>query len=249
MTQDFTLITGAASGIGQKITIQLSADRRLVLCDRNGEGLEYTLAQCVNPSLHFLWNHDLGDVLSIRAALETLLKENQILVDSFVHCAGIMKVMRMKDVDYKNSLQIFNVNFFSATEIISTLLKKSINQGSLKNIVFISAILGKFGARGHNLYTATKAALDGLMKSLAIELAPEIRVNSILPGGVKTPMSEFALKDPVIVERIKQDYPLGLGEPSDIANLVEFLLSDKSRWITGQQIIIDGGRTANMSQK
>jgi NAD(P)-dependent dehydrogenase (short-subunit alcohol dehydrogenase family) len=62
-------------------------------------------------------------------------------------------------------------------------------------------------------------------------------------------MSEFALKDPVIVERIKQDYPLGLGEPSDIANLVEFLLSDKSRWITGQQIIIDGGRTANMSQK
>ena len=249
MTQDFTLITGAASGIGQQIAIQLSSNRRIILCDRNGGGLEYTLSKCSSPSLHFLWNKDLGDVSSIRTALETLLKENQILVDSFVHCAGIMKVMRMKDVDYKNSIQIFNVNFFSATEIISTLLKKNINRATLRDIVFISAILGKFGANGHNLYSATKAALDGLMKSLSVELAPLVRVNSILPGGVNTPMAEFALKDPAIAEKIKNDYPLGIGEPSDIANLVEFLLSTKSRWITGQQLIIDGGRTANMSQK
>ncbi len=87
------------------------------------------------------------------------------------------------------------------------------------------------------------------MKSLSVELAPGIRVNSILPGGVRTPMSEYALNDPAIIERIKVDYPLGLGETSDIANLVEFLLSEKARWITGQQFIIDGGRTANMSQK
>jgi NAD(P)-dependent dehydrogenase (short-subunit alcohol dehydrogenase family) len=249
MTNDFTLITGAASGIGQQIAIQLSNDRRLVLCDRNGEGLETTLSQCVTPSSHILLKLDLGDILSIRIAFEKLIKENKILVDSFVHCAGIMKVMRMKDVDYQNSLQIFNVNFFSATEIVSTLLKKNVNQGCLKNIVFISAILGKYGARGHNLYSATKAALDGLMKSLSVELAPQVRVNCILPGGVKTPMAEYALKDPVIAEKLKNDYPLGLGETADIANLVEFLLSDKSRWITGQQMIIDGGRTANMSQK
>ncbi len=249
MTHDFTMITGAASGIGQKIAIQLSADRRLILCDRNGEGLNSTLSQCANPSLHRIWKHHLGDVPSIRGALEKLMAENHVLVDSFVHCAGIMKVMRMKDVDYKNSLQIFDVNFFSAVEIISTLLKKNNNQGCLKNIVFISAILGKFGAKGHNLYSATKAALDGLMKSLAVELAPQVRVNSVLPGGVKTSMAEYAMKDPVIAEKLKNDYPLGLGETSDIANLVEFLLSDKSRWITGQQMIIDGGRTSNMSQK
>lgn len=249
MTSDFTLITGAGSGIGQRIAIQLSSHQKLILCDRNEEGLKSTLSQCVNTSFHFAWNFDLDDILSIRGVLGKILSDNQIKVVSFVHCAGIMKVMRMKDVDYKNSLQIFNVNFFSASEIISTLLKKNINQGNLKNILFISAILGKFGARGHNLYSATKAALDGLMKSLSVELAPNIRVNSILPGGVKTPMAEHALQDPVIMEKFKTDYPLGIGETSDIAYLVEFLLSEKARWITGQQIIIDGGRTANMSQK
>jgi NAD(P)-dependent dehydrogenase (short-subunit alcohol dehydrogenase family) len=87
------------------------------------------------------------------------------------------------------------------------------------------------------------------MKSLSVELAPQVRVNSILPGAVRTPMAEYALKDPIIAEKLTGDYPLGLGEPHDIANLVEFLLSEKSRWITGQQLVIDGGRTANMSQK
>ncbi|MFA6403651.1 MAG: SDR family oxidoreductase [Salinivirgaceae bacterium] len=249
MTTGYTLITGAASGIGQKIAIQLSNDHNLLLCDKNSDGLKLTLTQCLNQSNHILWEHDLFDVRTIKVAIEKIIRERQILVVDFIHSAGIMKVMRMKDVDYDNALQIFNVNYFSAVEIISVLLKKNINKGSLKNIVFISAILSKYGAKGHNLYSSTKAALDGLMKSLAVELAPEIRVNCILPGGVKTPMSEFALKDPTIVEKFKQDYPLGLGETSDIANLVEFLLSDKSRWITGQQIIIDGGRTANMSQK
>ena len=249
MTTDYTLITGAASGIGQKIAIQLSNDRRLLLCDKNGDGLKSTLAQCSNQSIHILWEKDLGNIKSVRTEIEKIILDRQIHVGAFVHSAGIMKVMHMKDVDYQNALQIFNVNYFSAVELISTLLKKKINKGCLKNIVFISAILGKFGAKGHNLYSSTKAALDGLMKSLAVELAPEIRVNSILPGGVETPMSEFALKDPIIADRIKHDYPLGLGEPSDIANLVEFLLSEKSRWITGQQIIIDGGRTSNMSQK
>jgi len=249
MTTDYTLVTGAASGIGQKIAIQLSEHYRLVLCDKNSDGLKSTLSQCSNKSMHILWRKDLDNIKSIRTELEKIISDQQIYFDAFVHSAGVMKVMRMKDVDYQNALRMFNINYFSAVEIISTLLKKNINKGSLKNIVFISAILGKFGARGHNLYSSTKAALDGLMKSLAVELAPEIRINSILPGGVKTPMSEFALKDPEIIERIKHDYPLGIGEPSDIANLVEFLLSEKSRWITGQQIIIDGGRTANMSQK
>lgn len=249
MSGDFILITGAAAGIGQRIAIHLSSSRNLILCDKNRDGLNSTLEQCSNNSTHILWEFDLSNVAGIRHEVEKMFAESKIQVAAFVHSAGIMKVMRMKDADYQNALQIFNVNFFSAAEIISLLLKKNLNHNGLKNIIFISAILGKFGARGHNLYSSTKAALDGLMKSLAIELAPDIRVNSILPGGVKTPMSEYALKDPIIAEKIKNDYPLGIGETTDIANLVEFILSDKSRWITGQQIIIDGGRTTNMSQK
>ena len=106
MTPDFTLVTGAASGIGQKIAIQLSGERRLLLSDRNVDGLESTLSQCTNTLNHSCWHHDLGDISAIRGALEKHMAENRILVDSFVHCAGIMKVMRMKDVDYKNSCNL-----------------------------------------------------------------------------------------------------------------------------------------------
>jgi NAD(P)-dependent dehydrogenase (short-subunit alcohol dehydrogenase family) len=246
---EVVLITGAASGIGQSIAVNLSLNNTLLLCDRNHNGLKQTLEKCDSKFPHILWPKDLSEIDSIKSDLKKVISENQIFVNSFVHCAGMMKVMRMKDVDHNDAVQIFNVNFFSAVEIISGLLKKNINNNALGNIIFISAILSKYGAKGHNLYSSTKAALDGLMKSLAVELAPSIRVNSILPGGVKTPMSESALQDPEILERIKSDYPLGIGEPSDIADIVEFLISSKARWVTGQQIIIDGGRTANMSQK
>lgn len=243
------LITGAASGIGREIAVKLSEANRLLLCDKNSIGIKETLNLCNRKMSHLIWEFDLQNVTSIKTEISKIILNEGIKIGAFIHSAGIIKVMRMKDVDYQNSLQIFNVNYFSAVEIISTLLKRNINGEYMQNIIFISAILGKYGARGHNLYTSTKASLDGLMKSLAVELAPKIRINSILPGAVKTPLSEFALNDPMIVERFKQDYPLGIGEPSDIANLAEFLLSDKSKWITGQQIIIDGGRTANMSQK
>ena len=249
MSRVCTLITGASSGIGQRIAIQLSKEKNIIICGRVFEKLNETLSLCSTENEIISWVFDLENILNIRDSLEKLLKDNDILVESIVHCAGNMKVMHMRNMDYKNSLQLFNINFFSITEIIALLLKKKINQSQLKNIVFISAILGEFGAPGHHLYSASKAALDGLMRSLAVELAPEIRVNSVLPGGVKTPMSEKALNDPIILEKALKEYPLGIGDTEDIANMVEFLLSDKAKWITGQQFIVDGGRTINLSHK
>ena len=139
------------------------------------------------------------------------------------------------------------VNFHSAAEIIRLLLMKPINNRQLKNIVFISSIASKFGAKGFNHYSASKGALDALMRSLAVELAPEIRVNSILPGGIRTERTESMFTNPELEGRLDANYPLGLGLPTDIASCVEFLLSDHSRWITGQQLVIDGGRTSNIS--
>jgi NAD(P)-dependent dehydrogenase (short-subunit alcohol dehydrogenase family) len=106
-----------------------------------------------------------------------------------------------------------------------------------------------FGVRGHSLYCASKAALDGLMRALAVELAPETRVNSILPGALDTSMSASALSDPQVAASLKANYPLGIGKPEDIANAVQFLMSDEARWLTGQEIVIDGGRTVNFSLK
>jgi NAD(P)-dependent dehydrogenase (short-subunit alcohol dehydrogenase family) len=117
----------------------------------------------------------------------------------------------------------------------------------LRNIVFVSSTASKFGAKGFSLYCASKGALDSLMRALAVELAPGIRVNSVLPGGVRTEMTESMFNDPQLADRLSVNYPLGLGQPSDIALAIEFLLSDKARWITGQQLVVDGGRTVNIT--
>jgi NAD(P)-dependent dehydrogenase (short-subunit alcohol dehydrogenase family) len=141
------------------------------------------------------------------------------------------------------------VNVLSAAEIVRTLLGKRRNGAGLRDVVFISSIWARFGARGHAAYCASKAALDGLMRAMAVELAPAVRVNAVLPGAMATAMAATAMADPEIVARFRQDYPLGLGVPEDVAHAVAFLLSPEARWITGSEFTIDGGRTANMSLK
>ena len=85
------------------------------------------------------------------------------------------------------------------------------------------------------------------MRSLAMELAPEVRINSVLPGGVRTRMTEHMYEDEELINRMAATYPLGLGDVNDIYHAVRFLLSDEARWITGQQITVDGGRTINVT--
>ena len=87
------------------------------------------------------------------------------------------------------------------------------------------------------------------MRALAVELAPAVRVNSILPGAIDTPLAAAAFSDAEIMEKFQRDYPLGVGQPSDIAEAIRFLLSQEARWWTGQEIVVDGGRTVNLSQK
>ena len=113
----------------------------------------------------------------------------------------------------------------------------------------MSSIWSKFGARGYSLYCASKGALDSAMRALAIELAPIVRVNSVLLGAINTPMSEKSFSDAEIMQNINNQYPLGVGHTNDAACMVEFLLSSDSRWMTGQQIVLDGGRSINMSSK
>jgi NAD(P)-dependent dehydrogenase (short-subunit alcohol dehydrogenase family) len=170
-------------------------------------------------------------------------------VDGFVHCAGAVHVLPARSARLEAVLESLNVNYVAAQQIIATLLKKRVNPGRLRSVVVISSIWSQFGARGHSLYCASKAALDGMVRALAVELAPDVRVNSVLPGAVRTPMAEAALADPRIVEGLRQNYPLGLGQPADVAAAVEFLMSEDARWITGQQFVVDGGRTVNMSHK
>jgi len=243
----FTLVTGASSGLGREIAMQLSKTRHLILHGRDEGRLNETRNLCVNSEQHVLWPMDFGNLGSIEHALPELLRRQDLAIECFVHCAGTLKVMPMRMMELKIAHEIMNVNFHSALEIIRLLLKKTINGHHLKNIVFVSSTASKFGARGFNLYCASKGALDSSMRALAVELAPRIRVNSVLPAGVRTSMTEAFFEDSKFASHIEADSPLGLGKASDIAAAVEFLVSEKSRWITGQQLIVDGGQTVNIT--
>lgn len=243
----YTLITGASSGIGQAIALRLSGERRLILHGRNTPRLNETLAQCSHQDRHLIWTCDLSEVSGLAENLTEFLAEKGVSVESFVHSAGVVRVLPIRSVNYRSLSETMNVNFVAAVEIISLLVKKKINQQRLTDILLISSIASSFGAPGFSMYSASKGALDSLMRVLAVELAPQVRVNSIMAGGVRTPMSDDMLADPDVRDKFTRDYPLGIGEPADIVNLAEFLISPQARWITGQALVLDGGRTVNIA--
>ena len=242
----YTLITGASSGIGREISIKLSYKYNLILHGKNRERLEETKSMCDDKN-HIIWSCDLESDEVISDELTNLITDNEIVISNFIHCAGIVTIMHARNIKSIISNKIMNINFNSAMTITSMLLKKKINYQELKNIVFISSIWSKYGAKGYALYCASKGALDAAMRALAIELAPDVRVNSVLLGAINTPMSEKTFSDPGLSQNINKQYPLGIGQTDDAAFMVEFLLSDKSRWMTGQQIVLDGGRSVNFS--
>lgn len=245
--QQYTLITGASSGIGRLVAIRLSQSGNVILCGRNAERLEATKAQCSVEYKHLLFRYDLADINNLENEFAIFASENNIEVVYFVHCAGHMKMLPIKMTTLEILRTTFSVNVFSAFLLVKLLMQKKFNHGALKSVVFISSNISNYGAKAFSSYGSSKGALDAIMRCLAVELAPTVRVNSVLPGAIRTEMTEDIFSDPEKVQRIAATYPLGLGRAEDISNVVEFLLSENSSWITGQQIIVDGGRTVNIS--
>lgn len=243
MGETYTLITGASSGFGRSIAEKFSPTRRLILVGRKAETLEAVRSQCASPENHLIWVRDLSRIEGIGEELSALLAEKSASVDHFVHSAGLLTIQYARAIEMSSVAQIFNVNVFSALEIIRPLVQKRVNQGALKSITFISSVATRVGASGYSAYSASKGAVNGISLSLAVELAPAVRVNSILPGIVGTEMNTEHFANPEFVESVLVTHPLGLGKAEDVADTVEFLASDKARWITGQEIVVDGGRT------
>jgi len=245
--KSWVLITGASSGIGQHIAIKMSETYNLIINGRNDETLSLTLSQCQHPQNHIKWIHDLNDCNGLESSLQSFLTTHDSVVSGFVHCAGFLKMLPLKNISKLQVDETMNINFTSAALIIKALINRKVNKAALQNVVFISSTASIRGAKAFNVYSASKAALDGLMRSLAVELAPQVRLNSILPGSIQTKMTESMFADPDLLQRMAKDYPLGLGEPQDIFEMVKFLLSESSRWITGHQFVVDGGRSINIS--
>ncbi|HUA67540.1 MAG TPA: SDR family oxidoreductase [Candidatus Saccharimonadales bacterium] len=240
MREAFTLITGATSGFGRSTVEKLAPSRRLVLSDLDVEKLSVVRNACANSEQHLLWPRDLNQGVGEELAL-FLAKEN-ICIEHFIHSAGVfgLQIPRAHDMAFVS--RIFNVNLFSAIELLRTMTQRKINSGALRTVTIISSIGTRVGAPGQYVYAASKGAVNGFCLALAIELAPTVRVNTVLPSYIESGMNHDQFSQPDFVASIKAMHPLGLGRPEDVADAVEFLMSDRARWITGHELVVDGGR-------
>lgn len=241
------LITGASSGMGREMAIQFSTVYRVILNGRDRDRLEETRSLCENSAEQLIWQYDLANVEELETSFAVFVAENNVRINYFVHCAGFMKTYPVKMVTATLFQNTFNVNVISGALLVKSLMNRKMNDVVLKSVVFISSNISNFGAKAFSVYGASKGAVDALMRSLAVELGPRVRVNSVLPGGVRTAMTEHMYQDQELMERMGSLYPLGLGDVKDIYEAVSFLLSDKAKWITGQQFTVDGGRTINIT--
>lgn len=242
-----TLITGATSSIGTEIAKLLSESHNLILHGRDEKQLNELKINLNSLNDVYFWLYDFSDINDLEMSLKNFINENNLRVDKFVHCAGLFKLLPFKLLNTSQLQSTLNVNFISAFCILKVITNKTLNSANLNSVVFISSIISNNGSKATSHYAASKSALDGLMRNLAVEFAPGIRFNSVLPGALLTKSTKEILENPEIKLRMESNYPLPNGNTLDIANMVKFLLSDKASWITGQQFVVDGGRSINIS--
>jgi NAD(P)-dependent dehydrogenase (short-subunit alcohol dehydrogenase family) len=246
------IITGASSGIGRTCSKECAKNgANLLLLGRDVDRLDETLSEIENIDITFhgkAYKHSIdltGSLNSLTPAIDEFVN-NHGMFDGFIHSAGIEKTMPlagMKDSDYQS---IFSINVIAGFQLAKVISKRK-NSNDKASFVFISSITGLVGRKGIIGYSASKGALVSGIRSMALELADRgIRANCISPGTILTPLMVRYLETLTPDEKVKRldGYPLGLGTPEDIAFSAIYLLSDASRWITGQNIVIDGGYTA-----
>ena len=242
----FLLITGASSGIGEAAALLLDQlGAKLVLIGRNTQKLNEINAK-LQGKHHIILEKEITDWTDIKKEFKALCEKNGAL-DGLVHCAGTHLIKPFKFITDDNIDTMFDVNVKATFRLLQAFRQKGCCAANA-SIVLLSSVVGQVGQAGVSLYAASKGSIEALAKSLALELAPEnIRVNCIAPGIVNTKMTSslFEKLDSEQIEKIKSMHPLGLGESDDIANGIAFLLSPRSRWITGTSLIIDGGYLAH----
>lgn len=239
------IITGASSGIGRQCAISCSKDgANVILIARNEARLRSVLNELETGS-HAYYIFDLLEFDLYNEFLNSLVEKHG-RISGFIHSAGIEATIPLNTLKPQIYQNIFEVNVISCFEIIRILSKKKNTQPNASFVV-ISSIMGVSGQKGKLAYCSSKAALINGVKALALELAQKgIRVNCVSPGIVKTPMVDqlFSSISEESKAEIIREHPLGLGEPNDVANACIYLLSDASKWMTGSNLIIDGGYSA-----
>ncbi len=239
------LVTGASSGIGKQCALTcFELGAKVIITGRNEKRLN-EIKNLLGISKEQAFFLDLTEYDKVNNTVEEV-NQRYGKLDGIIHSAGVSTTLPLKLSNPEKLNELFNINVASAFNLTKTAVSKKYFNSS-GSIIFISSVMGVVGEVGKTIYSTTKGALIAGAKSMSLELAKRgIRVNTVSPGVVESPMSAnaFYSRSQESTDKIIELHPLGLGKPEDVSYLCTFLLSDASRWITGTNIVIDGGYTA-----
>ena len=230
------VIIGATGAVGNALANLLYSDKvDCHLVGRNEEDLK-KIAQKLN------YTYSVCDVLKIDFTNNLMKDLSSTEILGVAYCVGSINIKAFKNTKANDFVSSYVLNLVSATEIIRAFQNSlAKNKGS---IVLFSTVAAKKGFTNHSIISSAKAEIEGLTVAVAAELAPNIRINCIAPSLTKSKMSSSVIRNSTIESSIARMHPLKrIGEGLDSANLASFLLTNKSSWITGQIIGVDGGRS------
>ena len=238
------LITGASQGIGAacaRLCAEFGAE--VVLVARNMDKMKEIESSLLGKN-HVCISYDLHDLTLAEDIFRKATADGKKL-DGFIHAAGVAPIVPIRALNMEMIQDIFYINFFSFLILSKFFLR---NKYSISgSIVAISSVAGTVGCPGMSVYGASKGALNAAIKSIALEVAGKgYRANVVSPSNIRTEMLEkmFETISESERERIESKQPLGLGRPEDVASAVVYLLSEASSFITGTELIVDGGYLA-----
>ncbi|WP_276856747.1 SDR family NAD(P)-dependent oxidoreductase [Bacteroides fluxus] len=236
------LVTGASSGIGRATAIECSRlGATVILTGRNEERLAETLNLLdISENKHFSIAADLTQQASIAELVSNLPQ-----LDGCVNNAGIGKTTPVQFISENDLEHIFHLNCFAPILLTKELVRKKKLYNS-SSLVFVLSIAGNFNILpGNSIYGSAKTGLSAFVKYAALELAGKgIRCNSVSPGMINTPFIQNQAYSEEDKQKDMSFYPLKrYGEPSEVAHAIIYLLSDAASWVTGTNLVIDGGRS------
>ncbi len=233
------VVTGASSGIGRRVAADLAAAGASVLAlARRAEALNELAAEY--PGAVVPVATDVTDFRALQSAVADFGQSGAI--DGSVHAAGVNQFTPLRGLRWDAVEALIRTNLFAAIELVRLLSSRRFGADGSSHVQ-IASVHGMRGQAGLAAYSASKAAMIGSVRALARELAPRgVRVNAVSPGWVRTPMAErMEAASPGLEESLARAHPLGFGDPGDVSGAVLFLLSDAGRWITGANMVVDGG--------
>jgi len=226
------LLIGGSYGIGLAIAKELQYDCKIYIASRTME--ESNLLNCTH--------------IPFDATTDTLDKSAlPDVIDGLIYCPGSINLRPFKAIKIETFESDLHLNFISMVKVIQTVLPQLI-ASEQASIVLFSTVAVQMGIPFHTSVAASKGAIEGFAKALAAEYAPKLRVNVIAPSLTDTPLADKFLNNDVKKEKSAERNPLKrFGKPEDLAHIAQFLISEKSSWITGQIFHVDGGMSTLMS--